>query len=171
MHCKVCDFGLSRAVQSNTSHTMTRNVGTLYYLCPEMLTDQSTSNSMDKANRATKVDVYSFGIIMWELFFECIPFTENEKTCKSFSQNQKTTNPISVLGAVVNGKRPSIPFDNEDELVDWMQLYLQEISKDKCHIVLQYVSWMKQCWDGEAINRPDFQSTSKEICSWLHQLK
>lgn len=152
---------------------MTRNIGTLFYLCPEMLTEQSTADSsnIDKADRATKVDVYSFGIIMWEVFFECIPFTENEKTCKTMSQNQKTTNPIGILSLVVQGKRPSLPFENEDELIDWMQVYPLGISKDKCHIVLDYVSWMRQCWDGEIMNRPNFQSTCKQIRSWLHRLK
>ncbi|KAF0980791.1 hypothetical protein FDP41_013274 [Naegleria fowleri] len=38
--CKVCDFGLSRTIGTTTSYTMTRNVGTLLYMSPEMISEE-----------------------------------------------------------------------------------------------------------------------------------
>ena len=170
MHCKVCDFGLSRTVQSTTNNTMTRNIGTLLYLCPEMLTDNDNNSNMDKASRATKVDVYSFGMIMWEVFFEQAPYTESSKTCKLLT-NQQPTNPINVLTLVVNGKRPSIPFDTRDELLEWMQVYPVGIPSEKCGIVLGYFELVRVCWDVLPRNRPDFQTICKRLRSWINQME
>jgi len=58
---KVCDFGLSRI---KASETMSR-LGTLHYSAPEVL----------RGDRYTeKADVYSFGIVMWEMLTFSIPY-------------------------------------------------------------------------------------------------
>ncbi|TKW35797.2 hypothetical protein SEVIR_2G400400v4 [Setaria viridis] len=56
--CKVADFGLSKVKQTTMVSVGMR--GTLPWMAPEML--EMSSNMV-----STKVDVYSFGIIMWEI--------------------------------------------------------------------------------------------------------
>jgi len=55
----VGDFGLSRVLETNSTHVSTNSYGTVAYMPAEMLKD----GRMTKA-----VDVYSFAIIMVELF-------------------------------------------------------------------------------------------------------
>ncbi|KAG2386295.1 hypothetical protein C9374_002741 [Naegleria lovaniensis] len=71
---KIADFGLSKHLStrnasnfstSNQESNATANVGTLFYMSNEMI-------SGTKYNH--KTDVYSFGIVMWELFFEENPY-------------------------------------------------------------------------------------------------
>ncbi|BDA46411.1 probable serine/threonine-protein kinase/receptor R826 at N-terminal half [Coccomyxa sp. Obi] len=57
--CKLADFGLSRVLDTNGTHVSTQTYGTLAYQPAELLRD----GKLTKA-----VDVYSFGMIMWELY-------------------------------------------------------------------------------------------------------
>ncbi len=61
--CKVCDFGLSRLKAQERS--MTGNCGTVQWMAPEILSNQ---------HYAEPADVYSFGIILWELLVAECPF-------------------------------------------------------------------------------------------------
>ncbi|XP_066389268.1 uncharacterized protein [Miscanthus floridulus] len=56
--CKVADFGLSKMKQATLVSGGMR--GTLPWMAPELLTMSSTKVS-------EKIDVYSFGIVMWEI--------------------------------------------------------------------------------------------------------
>ena len=82
---KVCDFGLSRLRAQERS--MTGNVGTVQWMPPEVLANQSYNE---------KADVYSYGIICWELLTRQCPY-------------DKMT-PIQCALAVLNrNQRPEIP--------------------------------------------------------------
>ncbi|CAL5061633.1 unnamed protein product [Urochloa decumbens] len=63
--CKVADFGLSKVKQTTMVSGGMR--GTLPWMAPEML--EMSSNMV-----STKVDVYSFGIIMWEILTGLEPY-------------------------------------------------------------------------------------------------
>ncbi|KXZ50686.1 hypothetical protein GPECTOR_15g370 [Gonium pectorale] len=54
---KVADFGLSRVLSGEA--ITTRSYGTITHMCPELLVDGLLSKA---------ADVYSFGVIMWELY-------------------------------------------------------------------------------------------------------
>ncbi len=56
---QLADFGLSRVLDTNGTHVSTQTYGTLAYQPAELLRD----GKLTKA-----VDVYSFGMIMWELY-------------------------------------------------------------------------------------------------------
>lgn len=56
---QVGDFGLSRVLETNSTHVSTNSYGTVAYMPAEMLKDGKMTKS---------VDVYSFAIIMLELF-------------------------------------------------------------------------------------------------------
>ncbi|GMH44611.1 hypothetical protein BSKO_12563 [Bryopsis sp. KO-2023] len=55
---KVADFGLSRQLAVNASHVKTRTTGTVTHMPPELFKEERLT---------TASDVYSFGIVMWEL--------------------------------------------------------------------------------------------------------
>jgi serine/threonine protein kinase len=57
---KVADFGESRAAETN----MTIATGTYNWMAPEVLTSR---------NYTAKADVFSFGIILWELLMNRLP--------------------------------------------------------------------------------------------------
>lgn len=61
---KVCDFGLSR-VQDNLSKSMT-TVGTTCWMAPELLKNDHRYSE--------KVDVYSMGIVLWEIATRLDPY-------------------------------------------------------------------------------------------------
>ena len=58
---QICDFGLSKWKQQPATQTTTgRRRGTVAYMAPEVFQDPRVS-------RTTKYDVYSFGVLLWEL--------------------------------------------------------------------------------------------------------
>jgi serine/threonine protein kinase len=82
---KVCDFGLSRLKAQERS--MTGNCGTVQWMAPEVLANMSYNE---------KADVYSYGIIVWELLSRECPYDNMSA--------------IQCALAVLNrDKRPEIP--------------------------------------------------------------
>jgi serine/threonine protein kinase len=63
--CKVADFGLSKMKQATLVSGGMR--GTLPWMAPELLTMSGTKVS-------EKIDVYSFGIVMWEILMSEDPY-------------------------------------------------------------------------------------------------
>lgn len=61
---KICDFGLSRFV-NNPDSFLTVDIGTPHWMAPELFTSHTYSN---------KVDIYSYGILLWELLTGTYPF-------------------------------------------------------------------------------------------------
>lgn len=62
---KVTDFGLSRALASGQTHRSTHTLGTVSHMAPELLRFGKMSPA---------VDVFSFGIMMWELLTARVAF-------------------------------------------------------------------------------------------------
>jgi serine/threonine protein kinase len=82
---KVCDFGLSRLKAQ--ARSMTGNCGTVQWMAPEVLANRDYDE---------KADVYSFGIIVWELLSRECPY--------------EGMTAIQCALAVLNrDKRPEIP--------------------------------------------------------------
>jgi serine/threonine protein kinase len=68
MAIKICDFGLSRLETKNNASGSTMNeLGTPYWLAPEVI---------KKEKSGTKADVYSFAVVLWEIFTHEIPHKE-----------------------------------------------------------------------------------------------
>jgi len=84
-NAKVCDFGLSRLTAKTRS--MTGNCGTVQWMAPEILANESY---------AEPCDVYSYGIILWELLVRQCPYGD-------MSAIQ------CALAVLNNNSRPEIP--------------------------------------------------------------
>ena len=88
LHTRICDFGFSRV--ETKEQVMTKNVGTPHWMAPELLTDAGSYDN--------KVDVYAYGIVLWELLTGKLPY-------QGMAQTQ-------IIGAVLmNNARPMIPVD------------------------------------------------------------
>jgi serine/threonine protein kinase len=86
---------------------------------------------------STLVDVYSFGIIMYEVFFERVPY-----------QNNYYTSIIDLGTDVVGGKRPDIP------------KYIDEMTNEE---EKHYLDLMVRCWNGTIQHRPTFDTIFSEM--------
>ncbi len=103
---------------------LTGNIGTLIYMCPEMI-----SNSV----YTEKCDVYSFGSMMYEVFFEKIPYFDSN----TFEE---------IRGKVKLGKLPK--YDKEATYTRFER---------------QYIALMEQCWSKNPALRPSFVEVLKRL--------
>ena len=73
MEAKISDFGLAKIVESNTDKVQltSQGVGTYWYLPPECFEEKK------KVNISSKVDIWSIGVILFEMFFRKKPFGQN----------------------------------------------------------------------------------------------
>jgi len=87
---KVCDFGLSR-MKRNTFLSSKTNAGTPEWMAPEVLRNEESDE---------KADIYSFGVILWEL--------------STMQEPWGGMNPMQVVGAVgFAGKQLEIPSETD----------------------------------------------------------
>jgi serine/threonine protein kinase len=99
LNIKVCDFGLSRFVQPededkrSTLHTLR---GTYAYAAPEVF---------HKEQYTTKSDVYSYGIVVWELIMKAM----KGKYHRPYGEFPELVHDFQVLMQATKGVRPSIP--------------------------------------------------------------
>mmetsp|Transcript_2060 Transcript_2060/g.3383 ORF Transcript_2060/g.3383 Transcript_2060/m.3383 type:complete len:342 (+) Transcript_2060:152-1177(+) len=66
MRCKLTDFGLSRRMEGDGRRSMTA-CGTLCWVAPEVLRGENYDES---------IDVYAYGIVLWELFSAEKPYED-----------------------------------------------------------------------------------------------
>jgi len=103
---KVCDFGLSRFDTASNMETLAKMRGTMAYCAPEVYFGEQFS---------TKSDVYSIGIILWELAARTIngryerPFAEYKNLHFDFQ---------IIIQTAKKQLRPTIPPTTPQGLVD-----------------------------------------------------
>lgn len=126
---KVGDFGLSKVLRdSNTTTTVT---GTLYWMAPEVIRGESYG---------TASDVYSFGIVLWQLLAEQASPFPGQDAMKMNSQ-------------VLKGARPDIPsIEEEAKLLADGPLLQASVSEQ----FPRFVRLVQRCWDNDPQNRPSF---------------
>ncbi len=80
VYAKVADFGLSRIKElSCTYSNLTMDLGTTRWMAPELFGDSEDHNvgpspSSESLKYHFKVDVYSFGMVCYEILTGCVPF-------------------------------------------------------------------------------------------------
>ncbi|KAH7829557.1 putative phosphatidylinositol-4-phosphate 5-kinase [Monocercomonoides exilis] len=120
----ISDFGLSKI--THHSQTLVLHKGTPQYTPPE-------GYSEGKVNE--KLDVFSFGMIMWEMWKRELPF-------------RGLSNP-QLMNLICSGQRPSVPRyppSMDDTLGEYSRL-------------------LQQCWAQDPNDRPSFAVCSKVLTS------
>jgi len=88
--CKLTDFGSTREVGEEMSANYTKGVGTPIYMAPEILESEG--------GYSMGADVYSFAILMWEVY-----------TCKEPFSDMDFHKPWQIADHVIKGGRMEIP--------------------------------------------------------------
>jgi serine/threonine protein kinase len=111
---------------------MTRAAGTLLWMAPEVFRgDQDYTGA---------IDVYSYGIVMWELATRKKPWVDELSHETVFFEQ--------LNRALQTGRRPAIPDDVAAEHGE-------------------YVAVMQRCWAGDSIDRPTFADVSNDLFFYL----
>ncbi|XP_020521694.1 serine/threonine-protein kinase HT1 isoform X2 [Amborella trichopoda] len=98
---KLVDFGLAR--EESVTEMMTAETGTYRWMAPELYSTVTLRHG-EKKHYNNKVDVYSFGIVLWELLTNRLPF-------------EGMTNLQAAYAAAFKQVRPALPDDTPQELV------------------------------------------------------
>ena len=119
---KICDFGLSQIISKDSKTPGLKGIGSVQWMAPETL----QVNTSDNINE--KVDVYSFGIIIWEIWARTQPYKDMDVS--------------QVINYVVNENgRPDLDLIKKEEMPEGL-LGLFEL--------------MEKCWNKDPNSRPDF---------------
>lgn len=89
----------------------------------------------------TPMDVYSFGVMMWEIFHEEVPFGNSVSDCTEYVCGQDARPQIQELSEE----------DDEDE----------EAPRASCTLPISNL--IRQCWVKEPSARPDFNYVIAEL--------
>ncbi|EFC41826.1 predicted protein [Naegleria gruberi] len=125
---KVCDFGLSKIMSNSCQHSTIANVGTIYFMAVELFSEKLSSSTVI----TPAIDVYSFGIIMHELFFEERPYnlSKNSKLLMWKNEQETITSPFAMLPRIIKGERPFIPFEDDYSMDEYLQMAFGVLDQD-----------------------------------------
>jgi hypothetical protein len=154
---KICDFGMSKFAVNTQMTGIT--LGTQEYISPEVI--------MQNSEYDEKCDVFSFAIIMHEIFFMQRPYQPLHLNKRADAYIPPHDNIFSFGFKVVNGERPEIPFTNDD--VTTMEKWFNACHKNpnfNPEAVRRYFSLCRKCWSREASDRPAYET----ICEILEEL-
>ncbi|RIA99451.1 kinase-like domain-containing protein [Glomus cerebriforme] len=92
--CKISNFDLSRGAKDE-SHELTDLIEVIHWMAPEKLKSHYTN---DYVPYTYKCEMFSFGMFLWELSFNRIPY-------KNFEPNE-------IMDHVISGKRETLDYEN-----------------------------------------------------------
>ncbi|KAI8489386.1 hypothetical protein Bbelb_328290 [Branchiostoma belcheri] len=147
-HVKVSDFGMSKwKMESRIVTGTSLTGGTITHMPPECLDDINYVP-------AGKFDVYSFGVLLWEIVTRRQPYAH-------------AANSALLRTLVAEGQRPDlklIPTDREDvtSVSELMQTCWSQNPEDRP--TFQAVSQLMQtCWSQNPEDRPTFQDCAAQL--------
>ncbi|KAF8397119.1 hypothetical protein HHK36_016026 [Tetracentron sinense] len=88
---KLADFGLAR--EESVTEMMTAETGTYRWMAPELYSTVTLRRG-EKKHYSNKVDVYSFGIVLWELLTNRMPFEGMSNLQAAYAAAFKQERPI-----------------------------------------------------------------------------
>ncbi|XP_074496701.1 ankyrin repeat and protein kinase domain-containing protein 1 [Sebastes fasciatus] len=137
LHVKISDFGLVHWEEGMSKKLFMEQLtvrGNISYIPPETFTQCPDPPG-------TTFDVYSFGIVMWEILTQQKPYAGCSMT--------------TVLLQASHGKRPCVDM----------------ISEQKPRDCNQMIDIMRQCWDQDHRKRPQFSDTVRKVEALSEVLK
>ncbi|KAF9972630.1 hypothetical protein BGZ73_004221 [Actinomortierella ambigua] len=103
MEVKLCDFGLAQVKATISSKSLEIPRGTVRWMAPELF--------RRKPLYSYKSDVYSLGMVMWELAtHSTLPFKEHNEN-------------LTVSHLIANGERESLPDDTPPVYRSWVERF------------------------------------------------
>jgi len=133
-HVKISDFNLSRALEQDSFSTSLQ-ITNPRWLAPEILRGEHGGKA---------ADVYSFGIVLWELMTWRLPWG-NE------------SNPFSIINSVLQGRQLEIPKESD-------------LPAGNLRCYDRYVSLIHQCWLYDTSKRPAMDYLVSELRNMLSDL-
>jgi serine/threonine protein kinase len=112
--------------------------GTAAWMAPEVTVVTDRHNFKKYSSYGFKADVFSFGVVMFEMLTGRIPWRGTDKVFV-----------LQIMKAVVQGERPSV---SDDEL--------KQAPED-------FVVLMHECWDTDANMRPSFDELVESLTEML----
>jgi len=151
---KVCDFGLSRFNTGSNLETLGKMRGTFAYCAPEVYFGEQFS---------TKSDVYSIGMVMWELMVRCItgryerPFAEFKNLQFDFQ---------IIIQTAKKGLRPTIPATCPEGFTNLIKECFEHSPEKRpsCAEILQRLTVLQNDWqtNAEAWDKTKVKPEEKE---------
>ncbi len=146
---KVTDFGIARAVSSFTMKVDDSAIGTAHYCSPE----QAKGGYTDE-----KSDIYSFGVVMYEMFTGKLPFESDSSVSVAIQQIQEEPKaPHEIV--------PDIPPQIEIVILRAMQKEQSQRFQNVREMALE-LNWIKQnMYDGvKTVHTPIYpERTDSEV--------
>ncbi|KAJ6977471.1 serine/threonine/tyrosine-protein kinase HT1-like [Populus alba x Populus x berolinensis] len=136
MSVKVADFGIS-CLESHCGNAK-GFTGTYRWMAPEMIKEK---------HHTKKVDVYSFGIVLWELLTAMTPFDNMTPEQAAFAVCQKDDGNDDMV--VVQNARPPLP--------------------PKCPLAFSHL--INRCWSSNPDKRPHFDQIVAILESYSESLE
>jgi len=133
-HVKVSDFNLSRAIERDVV------VSSLQITNPRWLAPEVVRGG--QAGMAA--DVYSFGIVLWELMTWDLPWGHD-------------TNPFSIINSIASGN--TLPLPSVDSL---------KAGPLPCYDA--YIALMQQCWAADPAGRPSMDQVAQKLRGMLTEM-
>ena len=104
---------------------------------------------------------------MWSLFFEEVPYTTHNHKKMNYFTEMSDCNSLTVITQIVRGKRPNIPFSNDEQLKEWTRLFIQPINNENSNLfvegVSKYIKLVQQCWHQLPNERPSFEEIIQNL--------
>jgi serine/threonine protein kinase len=121
----ICDFGIARTVEGKNV-ALTRDCGTTYWMAPE----QMQSHHYDH-----RVDVYSYGMVLYEMLCHQMPFEGLE--------------PIQCAVEVCRGARPTLPSSGNKKVCELIKQCWQHDPKKRPEFTQIFDTLIsgKRVWD------------------------
>jgi len=120
-HIKLGDFGLALVKQESASSITQQSVGTTAWMAPELF--------KRRAEYSKATDIYSLGILFWELASRAIPFSDAE-------------NVGIIVGWIMQGEREEIPEGTPQWLADLIEA-CWHADPSKRPDILKVVEWLE----------------------------
>lgn len=129
---KVTDFGIAKAVSNSTITAFGTTIGSVHYFSPEHARGGYTD---------AKSDLYSLGIVMYEMFTGRVPFDADTPVSVALKQVQEepveaikynSSIPVSVNRIILKAmqKDPNLRYQNATEMLKDLSMALKKPNED-----------------------------------------